>query len=185
MRLRVASVVLALAILSPAALKADILYTIILPEHVGFSSTTISFTSPSILTGAQSLSGVSATFGTAGWDASVTSAFWDTTTANTTTFTFQCNASSTACLTAAGASGTYAFELQGIAPSSIGAYQFSWELSASGVYSGFLFDEVDLCEVYPIACQPATVAEPGAASLVIVGLVCLIAIAWGRKRLIS
>lgn len=183
MRVRSGFALLALAvILQPVLLHADTLYTISLPFHNGFSSTTISFSSASLLTGAQSLSpdGISASFGTVGWVASVTSAYWNPTATGTGTyFTFACDASPSVCSTAAGNSGIYAYELNGIAPSSTGTFHFDWELSAqgAGAYNGVTAD---------IVCVgPCVVPEPGTMFLLGSGLAGVWTVTRKRKELFS
>jgi hypothetical protein len=96
-----------------------------------------------------------------------------------TYFTFACDASPSVCSNAAGNSGTYTYELNGMAPSSTGTFHFDWELSAQEVYAGGVGDTV--C----VGSEPCVVPEPGTMFLLGSGLAGVWTVTRKRKELFS
>jgi len=145
-------------------------YSVTIPKVLSYPTTTLTFSSSAVFPGLRSVkpADVRAQFDNPAWAATVSEAHWNTSRPGTY-FKFTCQATSSACLKAAGPSGTYAYVLEpegAAAPSKEGQYSYTWDVRPPG-------DQIqDVTAVTP---------EPATFPLLAIGLLGLLLVA--RRKL--
>jgi hypothetical protein len=163
--------VLALALCLPSAMAHATGYSITIPSVAGYPTTTIRFSAPGVLTGAQAISAnsIKARFDDANFAASPTGGQWVTNAAGTY-FAFTCNRSSVACMNATRGKGFYTYKLVGpafTAPSTKGVFHLNWDVNPPG----------------DVAQDTAVLPEPNSMFLLLGGM---LALGWVmRKRVMA
>jgi PEP-CTERM motif len=131
------SLVALVALLLPSVSSArQTNYSVTIPKVLSYPTTTLTFSSRAVFPGLKSVkpAGVRAQFDNPEWSATVSEARWNTGGAGTY-FKFACQATSAACMKAAGPSGTYSYVLQpdgAAAPSKNGQYALTWDVRPPG-----------------------------------------------------
>ncbi len=111
-------------------------YSVTIPKVLSYPTTTLTFSSSAVFPGMKSVkpANVRVQFDNPEWAATVSEAHWNTSRPGTY-FKFTCQATSSACLKAAGPSGTYAYVLEpqgAAAPSKNGQYSYTWDVRPPG-----------------------------------------------------
>jgi PEP-CTERM motif len=146
-------------------------YSVTIPKVLSYPTTTLTFSSSAVFPGLRSVkpADVRAQFDNPEWSATVSEAHWNTSRPGTY-FKLTCQATSSACLKAAGPSGTYTYVLEpegAAAPSKDGQYSYTWDVRPPG-------DQIeDTIE--------RTTPEPATFPLLAIGLLGLFFVA--RKKL--
>jgi hypothetical protein len=127
-------------------------YSVTIPKVLSYPTTTLTFSSSAVFPGLKSVkpADVRAQFDNPGWAATVSEAHWNTSHPGTY-FKFTCQATSSACLKAAGPSGIYSYVLEpegAAAPSKEGRYSYTWDVRPPG-------DQVE-DNVFVSSPEPAT-----------------------------
>jgi len=154
------SLVALAALLMPAVSNArQANYSVTIPKVLSYPTTTLTFSSSAVVPGSLSVTpgDVRVQFDNPDWSATVSEARWNTA-GGGTYFKFACQATSAACMKAAGPSGTYTYVLQpdgAAAPSKNGQYGFTWDVRPPG---DTVYDSI------------AITPEPGTLGLLAVGL---------------
>jgi PEP-CTERM motif-containing protein len=146
-------------------------YSVTIPKVLSYPTTRLTFSSSAVFPGLKSVkpADVRVQFDNPEWAATVSEAHWNTSHAGTY-FKFACQATSSACLKAAGPSGTYTYVLEpegAAAPSKNGQYSYTWDVRPPG-------DQIQ--DVIAVTPEPATLP------LLAIGLLGLLLVA--RRKLV-